>query len=365
MRGRPLLLAAPSAFAGAGRGRARLLLVLLLLLVLASLSALDLAGPDRGGAPDGQNDVLLYSGIVEGVRFGGDYYTIAADALRMGGHPLQPLVALRLPTLAIVSASVPPRLLEAVLWALGIAVALAWYVRIAPALARPPARVLAMLLIVAGMAAAMQAQAALFHETWAGLLVALSLALRRPGRAVEAIAIGLAAVAVCETAALYLVVMGALAWRDGCRREALGWALATAIFAVVVAFHAHAVAAVMGLPDPGSPGWTALLGPGFATRALSASTGLAALPPWLAALLAPLAVAGWAAWRDPLAVRAFATLAAYAVLLAVFARADDVRWALLIAPLSLVGLVFVPDALRDLGAAALDRRRITVRRIAR
>ncbi len=31
----------------------------------------------------------------------------------------------------------------------------------------------------------------------------------------------------------------------------------------------------------------------------------------------------------------------------------------------LVGLVFVPDGLRDLAAAAFDRRRITVKRIVR
>jgi hypothetical protein len=360
-----LLLAHPSALAGISRGRARAFLGILLLALLASLSALDLPSPDRGAAHDGQSDILLYSGIIEGVRHCSDYYGVAAEALRGGGYPLQPFVAMRLPTLAVVAAAVPPRVVRWVLWGLAVAVALAWYARVAPMLARMPARVLAMLLLVAGMAAALQAPTALFHETWAGLLVALSLALRRSDRATEAIALGLAAVLIRETAGLYLLIMGLLAWRDGCRREAIGWAAALAVAAVVIAFHAHAVAEVVRPLDPVSPGWTGLLGPGFATRALAASTGLAALPLWLAALLVPLAVSGWTAWRDPLAVRTFATLAAYLALLMLFSRADNFYWVLMITPMSLVGLIFAPDALRDLASGALDRRRITVRRVAR
>ena len=40
-------------------------------------------------------------------------------------------------------------------------------------------------------------------------------------------------------------------------------------------------------------------------------------------------------------------------MLALFARADTFYWALLATPLSLMGIAFVPAALRDL-AAALD-----------
>ena len=41
----------------------------------------------------------------------------------------------------------------------------------------------------------------------------------------------------------------------------------------------------------------------------------------------------------------------------------DSDGALLVAPVSLIGLIFVPDGLRDLLARALDRRRIVVRRV--
>jgi hypothetical protein len=58
-------------------------------------------------------------------------------------------------------------------------------------------------------------------------------------------------------------------------------------------------------------------------------------------------------------------LAAYAALIGIFARSDTFYWALMVAPVFLVGLVFVPDGLRDLFRPSLDRRRITVTRVAR
>ena len=57
--------------------------------------------------------------------------------------------------------------------------------------------------------------------------------------------------------------------------------------------------------------------------------------------------------------------ALYAALLGVAGRVDTFYWGLLVAPVLLVGLAFVPDALRDLLAAALDKRRITVKRVVR
>ena len=109
--------------------------------------------------------------------------------------------------------------------------------------------------------------------------------------------------------------------------------------------------------DPASPGWSGLLGFGFFVNAARAATGLATLPPLLAAPLIGLALFGWTAWRDPVAARVTATLAAYAVLLALFARADTFYWVFLVAPLVPLGLVFAPDALRDLWHSAFPRHR--------
>ncbi len=75
-----------------------------------------------------------------------------------------------------------------------------------------------------------------------------------------AIAIGLAAAVIRETAGLYLIVMLAMALVEGRGREAIGWAIACALLAAVLALHAHAVAAFVRPLDPVSPGWSGQLG---------------------------------------------------------------------------------------------------------
>ena len=147
-------------------------------------------------------------------------------------------------------------------------------------------------------------------ELWAGLLIALSLALRREGQWIEAVAAGLLAALIRETAALYLIIMAVTAWRDHQRREAFGWGAALAILVVALIAHAFAVARVVGPLDPASPGWSGMLGIGFFINAISVSTALSLAPVWLAAVLAGLSLFGWAAWRDPLGVRGLLVIAA-------------------------------------------------------
>ena len=366
----PLWLRAPSRWATLPARQARVGLGLVVLLVCASwLALLGPAPPpvshDPARRADDQADVVLYEGIVEGVRHGGRYYQVAADALREGHYPLKPFVAFRLPTLARIEALLPRWVVLAMLWTLALGVVIAWARRLQAAFARAPPRLIGLALLAGGMMAFVQADLVAFHEIWAGLLVALSLALRRPGRWVDAVAVALIAVLIRETAALFVVVMAALAWAEGSRREALGWAGVLAVLALAVALHAHAVAGVVHPLDPVSPGWAGMLGFGFFVRTMTLSTALALAPAWLAAPLVALALLGWASWREPLALRAVATFVAYALLLSLFGRVDTFYWGLMIAPTLLVGLAFAPDALRDLVAGARDRRRITVRRMVR
>ncbi|MES2754369.1 MAG: hypothetical protein V4659_06860 [Pseudomonadota bacterium] len=363
----PLWLAQPSRFAALSRTRARIGLVLLALLVALCLTALATPAPPAAtgaGRAEDQADVVLYEGIVEGVRHGGRYYEVAAQALRAGDYPLRPFVTFRLPTLAVIQGAVPALVTIGLLYVLAFAVLLAWAIRLVPALNRRPPVIVALALLAGGMVAFVQSELAAFHEIWAGLFIALSLALRRPGRWVEAVALGLVAMLIRETAALYVAVMCLAAWLEGQRREAIGWAASVAVLAVVVMLHAQAVAEVVRPLDPASPGWAGMLGFGFFVTTLSVSTALMLAPLWLAAILVALSFAGWAAWRDPLATRALAMFVSYGALLALFGRPDTFYWGLMIAPTFLIGLAFAPDALRDLIGRARDRRRITVTRSA-
>ncbi|MDO7840946.1 hypothetical protein [Sphingomonas immobilis] len=362
----PLWLAAPTRFAGLKRRPAQIVLFGLILLVAATFFALvQPPEPPREGATSGETDVALYETIVEGVRAGGNYYAIAARSLRAGDYPLKPFVTFRLPTLALIQAALPAWGVTALLYALAAGVFAAWLLRLRSAFTRGPPLILAGFLLAAGMLAFVQSDIAAFHEIWAGLLIALSLALRREDRWVEAVAFGLMAMLIRETAALYVGIMAVLAFAEGQRREAIAWGATVAVLAVVVALHAHAVSEVVNATDANSPGWAGMLGFGFFVATMAKSTGLALLPLWAAAPLVGLAFAGWAGWNSPLGLRALATYSAYALLIALFGRADTFYWGLMVAPAILTGLAFAPDAVRDLVRAAFATRRITVTRMVR
>jgi len=362
-------LARPSRFAGLSKGRARLGLLALLMLLAGTLTALAVPQPaavsgDAADRADDQADVVLYEAIVDGVRHGGDYYQVAAERLRTGDYPMKPFVTFRLPTLAVVQAMMPAWAVIGLLYALAAGVMFAWFVRLRPAFARPPPLIVAMVLLAGGMGAFVQADLAAFHEVWAGLLIALSLALRRPGHWIAAAGIGALAMLIRETAALYVAVMFVLALAEGDRREAAGWAAGVALLAIAVVAHAHAVAQVVRPFDPASPGWAGVLGFGFFVEAMTLSTALRLAPMGLAALLMGFTLFGWAAWRDGTGIRAFATFCLYALLIALFGRVDTFYWGLMVAPAILIGLAFAPDGLKDLIAAAFPRRRkITVTRL--
>ena len=358
----PLLLSRPTRYAGLAQRRAQLLLVLLALAALLLIGRPGVQPPRPG---DG-GDVALASTIVENIRHGGAYYPVAADAMRDAGRPLRPFTRFALPTLPIVAAAVPPRLFAAMLVLLAGAVGVAGWVRLRPWLGRRRvATLLLVAMLVAGLAPAGPLALALLPAVWAGLLLALALLVRRPGRWVEASALALAAALLCETAAPALSLMAVLAWREGDRREAVGWALALGLFMVVLGVHAQAVARLLRDSDLATATGAGLAGPAHAIRALAAATAATDLPGRPAALLMLLAIFGWTALADPLAERVAAILILHAAMLALTARIGQVEAAAIAAPLALAGLVFTVDGLRDLVLAAMDGRRITVKRVVR
>jgi hypothetical protein len=362
-------LSAPTRFATLKRGQARLILGLLVLLLVASLLALFVPDPPALGAATGgarsQTDLMLYQTIVAGIKGGGNYYQVAADALRAGSYPLRPFLTFRMPALAVVLAALPEWAPRYLLFLLVLCTGVTWAARLKPMLPRAVPVIAFAILLLGSLLAFFQADLAAFHEIWAGLLVAWSLALRKPGRWIEAVAIALAAMLIRETAALYVVIMMIFAWLEGERRESIGWAAALGLFAVALGVHAHAVMGVTGPLDPASPGWAGLQGFGLFVKSITLATALQLMPLWGASLLVGLALFGWAAWNDALGLRMIAILAAYAAVIGIFARLDTFYWGLMVAPVFLVGLVFVPDALHDLIRQSLDKRRITVTRVAR
>lgn len=356
---RPLLIAEPLRYAGRSARQARWLLAALALALLVALLS---AGSD---AAPGSLIEITNAGVVEAMRHGSDYYTASLQAARSADAPSRLLLTFPLPTLAVLQAAMGQVAAALLLYALAMLTLFAWWKRLRSAIPRPPVRTVAIVLAAMGMVSALLGEFVAVHDLWAGLLLSLSLATRTPRHWITAAALGLMAAMIRETAALYLSLMLAVALLEGHRREAAGWAIAMAVFAAAVIVHLQAITAVMGaLDDPQSGDWAGAAGFGFALHAIAASTALSLLPSGIAALLVALAIAGWSAWRSPLATRALATILAFVIVLTFWSGPGRAHWAFLIAPLVPIGLIFVPDALRDLARAALDRRRITVTRTA-
>jgi hypothetical protein len=198
----------------------------------------------------------------------------------------------------------------------------------------------------------------LFHDSWAGALIALSVALRSPQRYGASIAVGLLAVMFREIAMPYLLLMCVVAAYEKRWRETCGWSLAMAVAGIAFYLHAQAVLAVTVPGDLGSLGWFGWGGWGFLAASVSKTTLLVAFPDWLARLALPLSLFGWLAWKSDCALRVSGLLLGYAVMLMVIARPDNFYWSVMIAPLLLGGICFVPAGLAALVQGAQSSIRL-------
>lgn len=323
---------------------------LLALLAVATWSPASSPAPKVRASPAQQSDLQLYREIIAGVEAGGDYYEVAAEELRKGNYPLKPFFTFRLPTHATVYAAAGEQVMIGLVWALGIALAFAWWIKLRPVL---PLKLLAAfaILTAGGLGGLMQPMTGLFHESWAALLLALMIAVYRPERYGPAILLGTAALMIRELALPMIVAMGGLALLAKRWREAASWALVVTLFGIYMTLHAQWVSQVVLPSDLPSPGWDKMNGLQFALKSLAKVTFGIRLPDALAAVLLILSLFGWASVKDGWALRVAILLAGYGTMLALFARADTFYWALIAAPLSFAGLVFVPRALADLAKA--------------
>jgi hypothetical protein len=168
----------------------------------------------------------------------------------------------------------------------------------------------------------------------------------QPGKWRAALIIGVIAALIRETAAAYLLLMLSAAIFDRRAREAAEWGAGLVLFALALWVHAGAVAGVTNAADLASPGWSAMGGWPLLLNAVKSSSPLTIAPAWLAHLLIPLALLGWASWATPLGLRVTGLLCGYSLMLMLFARPDNWYWALLLCPLLLAGLGLIPNALK-------------------
>ncbi|HWJ70035.1 MAG TPA: hypothetical protein VNS79_08320 [Sphingobium sp.] len=345
---------APSAFPALETGRARFILLLAALCTLGVVRPMAQSwsapsGLEQQAAAPAGDDLQLYRQIIDRLRAGESSYPATATLLRDNDYPLRPFITFRLPTLALLLAAMPGWLGTALLTCLCAATIFVWTVRLGKTgLAERPLMA-ASLLLLAGSIALAAPRLTPFHESWAALLIALSLALHRTDRWGPSVALALLALLIRELALPFVLLMGAAAPWQRRWREAGRWAFIVALFALALALHAHAVASVVLPGDPASPGW---MTPGDWPRVLTAlrdASILGALPVPTTALLAPLALLGCRG--DPASRLAALYSAGFAVMM-MLGRPQNYYWIAMIMPLFLAGLAFAPAALRDLVRAA-------------
>lgn len=300
-------------------------------------------------------DLLLYDRIATRVASGEHYYRAAAEELRDNNYPLKPFVAFRLPTLTMVAAATGRPALLLAQYLLFAAMIAAWWFRLEGQFADKGRRISAVMLAAAGVAVAVSGKYVLLHELWAGTLIALSLALHRPGRWGWSIAAAGLALAIREMALPYVLLMAAFAVYRRDWRESAAWTLLVLLFAAGMAWHAGEVARVVLLSDPPSPGWATFGGwPGL-LRTFHLAGPLRWLPQEVGAAAIMLALFGWASWKSPTGLAATLMYLGYALAFMLFGRANNFYWGLMVTPAFLIGLAFLPQAFADLASAARAR----------
>jgi hypothetical protein len=327
-----------------------------LIAALIALIAVATWAPDAAPAPKLRtsatqpSDLQLYRDIVAGVEAGGDYYQVAAEAQRKNHYPLKPFFTFRLPTHATAYALFGERVMIVAIWLLCAGLMVAWWIRLRSCLPLPLLATI-MFLIAGGIGGMLQPQTGLFHESWAALLLALMVTIRRPENPWPAIFAGGLALMIRELALPMILAMGGLALLEKRWREAAGWALIVVLFGIYMTLHAEWVGEVVRPGDPASPGWSRMLGAQFALKSIAKVTFGIKMSDAIGAGLLILSLFGWASVKAGWALRVTLLLAGYGAMIALFARADTFYWALIPAPLAFVGLAFLPKAFSDLAEA--------------
>jgi hypothetical protein len=319
---------------------------------IASTGSRDLfenAHPGRG------EDMALYLAVEHRVRAGQTYYDSAEHELRARGYPMSSRFNWRLPTLAWLCGALPSDgAAQALLVALAAATLLAWFEAIRRARGARVAAAAAT--IIVGLVAWPLFDVYLVHETWAGVLIALSIAcagLEWPAASVLA---GAAALAIRELSLPYVVIALWLAFRARRARETLAWSIVLAGFAAGSMLHGSAVAAHVAPSDRMQTAtWLAFGGWWFVLKTALMNVWLILLPQGLIALVWPISLYGLVAWsaRDPradncLGRRLGLTSVAYVAAFCFFGQPFNYLWGLIYAGLVPLGLLELPRVIHEI-----------------
>ena len=366
------LKAAPwDRFAGWDRWPARiLLLVVAALLVLAAIAPLSASLDGKpsevpsligDGAPNGQteserdDDLAFYDRVIERVEHGENYYDFIVEEQRARDYPVRPGLAVRLPTLAWIHASLGEPAMIALAIALLFACIWAWWNRLGEEPGGVRFRLLGTALMAMGGSLGLNRSFFVLHELWAGMLIALAFGLHRPGRWGAALFVAALALALRELVLPFVLLMAAMAaWRKDWR-EATAWIMLVAVFAAIMAWHLSLIAVQEVPSDPVGPDWLVLRGLSGWLGNIVLSSNLRLLPHELASPVVILMALGWAGWRSSAGTMGTFLYLGYGLAFMLAGRANNFYWGAVVAPAMFIGLAFLPMALPSLVRAALGK----------
>ena len=363
------LKAAPwDRFAGWDRWPARiLLLVVTALLVLAAIAPLSASLDGKpsevpsligDGAPNGQteserdDDLAFYDRVIERVEHGENYYDFIVEEQRARDYPVRPGLAVRLPTLAWIHASLGEPAMIALAIALLFACIWAWWNRLGEEPGGVRFRLLGTALMAMGGSLGLNRSFFVLHELWAGMLIALAFGLHRPGRWGAALFVAALALALRELVLPFVLLMAAMAaWRKDWR-EATAWIMLVAVFAAIMAWHLSLIAVQEVPSDPVGPDWLVLRGLSGWLGNIVLSSNLRLLPHELASPVVILMALGWAGWKSSAGTTGTFLYLGYGLAFMLAGRANNFYWGAVVAPAMFIGLAFLPMALPSLVRAA-------------
>lgn len=337
------------------------LLVAALFLAAATWCLLTPPGKVSKAAPGHYTDMRLYRDIVSAMQGGKGYYQAAAETQRAHRYPTRPFVTVREPTLYWLASQQGWAWLNRVEIGLYIVVILTWLFAL-PAPLNWAEKLVAAAMIAAAGIAPIAISITPMSEAWCGLALtfALGLTLWRRARWWMPVLVIAAALTIRELALPFLLLAAAFALWERRWTELAAWALVAVLFGVGLALHAGQVAQVALPTDLQSAGWAGGLGLRAVLLALVNTTALHLFPQKVALLLALLPMLGWGALDGREGRFAALLLGGYALMIALFSRADNFYWGFLLLPAWFAGLAFVPRAVIQLARAIIRPARQSV-----
>ncbi|KQM14861.1 hypothetical protein ASE49_11330 [Novosphingobium sp. Leaf2] len=306
-------------------------------------------------------DIALYEVAIARIARGENYYDFIVPEQRARNYPVNPAIAVRLPTLAYLDAWLGKTGQVVAAIALMLAIVAVWWRRLGE---RPEDRGrlprIGTALVFVGASLQLNRHYFPLHELWSGGLLALSFGLHRPGRDgqggrwIAALCAAALALAIRELALPFVLLMAAFAAWNRNWREAAAWIALIVVFAAGLAWHLSLVEQHVLANERHSPPWLVMRGMTGWLANVVQSSNLRWLPHFLAGPAVVLMTFGWLGWRSRSGLFGFLLCAGYGFAFMIAGRWDNFYWGAMIAPAMFGGLVFAPRALAQVWRAAMS-----------